>query len=88
MMKFELYFERPQQPQVLMNYEKLVIPDIFYRELINNDDNCKCDTIQLHSIPHRSKEIDDYLLKSVEYRLTNINFNKIVYNIANQKKQI
>lgn len=81
MMKFELYFER-QQPQVLMNYEKH--PDIFYKELIN--DNCKCDAIQLHSIPHWSKEIDDYLLKSVEYRLTNIKKQNVKYNISNQKK--
>ena len=82
-MKFELYFEKPQQPQLLMNYNKK--PDIFYKELIN-DNICKCDTIQLHYIPHRSKEIDTYLLKSVEYRLTNIIPNKVKYNIANQKK--
>jgi hypothetical protein len=82
MMKFELYFERPQQPQVLMNYEKH--PDIFYKELINN--NCKCDATTQKS---KSKEIDDYLLKSVEYRLKNINLNQNVnktYNISNQKK--
>lgn len=82
MMKFELYFEKPQ-PQLLINYNQQ--PDIFYKELINGN-NCKCDTIQLYPIQHRSTEIDDYLLKSIEYRLANINLNKINYNIVNQKK--
>lgn len=81
-MKFELYFEKRQQPQILMNYNKK--PDIFYKELIN-DNICKCDTIQLHPIPRQSKEINEYLLKSIEYRLKNINLNQN-FNIVNQKK--
>jgi hypothetical protein len=82
-MKFELYFERPQQPQeLLMNYNKH--SDIFYKELINYN-NCKCEAIQLYPITQKSKEIDDYLLKSIEYRLThlkqddNIRYNNILY---------
>ena len=80
MMKFELSFELPpQQPQILMNYNQQ--PDIFYRELIN--DNCKCESIK--KLYPKSKEINDYLLKSIEYRLENIKV-QINHNISNQKK--
>ena len=80
MMKFDLYFERPPQQEIIMNYKH---PDLFYKELIN-DNICKCDTIKLYPIPHQSKEINEYLLKSIEYRLANI--IPINYNIVNQKK--
>jgi len=81
-MKFDLYFERLPQQEIIMNYKH---SDLFYKELIN-DNICKCDTIKLYPIPHQSKEINEYLLKSIEYRLKNINLNKINYNIVNQKK--
>jgi hypothetical protein len=77
-MKFDLYFERPPQQEIIMNYKQH--PDLFYKELIN-DNICKCDTIKLY----QSKEINEYLLKSIEYRLANIIPSKI-NNIVNQKK--
>ena len=81
MMKFDLYFERLPQQEIIMNYKH---PDLFYKELIN-DNICNCDTIKLYPIP-QSKDIDNYLLKSIEYRLANIIPNKVNHNIVNQKK--
>ena len=79
-MKFELYFEKPpQHQQILINYNKQ--PDIFYKELINEN----CNIIDLYPIQRQSKEINDYLLKSIEYRLENIKV-QVNHNISNQKK--
>lgn len=77
-MKFELYFAQPKQ----MIYDNLY-NDIFYKELLyNSDDNCKCNHSEVFFDTKPNKEIDEYLLNSIEFRVNNLKQN----NKSNQKR--
>ena len=85
-MKFELYFTKPVYDNILPNVilQNDNKPDVFYKELLN-ENVCNCNEVLIEK--HKeSKEINDYLLKSIDFRINNLKKIDMIF-ILNLYKQ-
>lgn len=85
-MKFELYFTKPVYDNILPNVilQDDNKPDVFYKELLNGN-VCNCNEVLIEK--HKeSKEINDYLLKSIDFRINNLKKIDMIF-ILNLYKQ-
>jgi hypothetical protein len=83
-MKFELYFKSDYDnilPNVIL--QDAVKPDVFYKELLF----CNCnDDVFIEKNKENNKEINDYLLKSIDFRINNLKNIDMIF-ILNFYKQ-
>ena len=70
-MKFQLYFAKPQIPDIYINN---FIPDVFYNDILLEN---KLEQIvyETNDAPP-SEDINDYLLNSIDFRLNNLKNNR------------